>query len=111
MKKYIIFIAVLALMVVSHNAAYAQSSDQSIKGTVEFIADDGTHIIVAGQKIQTTPEIIEESYVELGDLVLVSIEIIDDKPHAKDISFLNEDEDDDEDITEDDDEVEVEESE
>lgn len=49
-------------------SAYPQD-EQTVAGAIEQIAEDGTFIIVAGKRITTTPEFLEENYLEEGELI------------------------------------------
>gem|GEM_PF-2800626 len=44
-----------------------------ISGTVREVANDKSYIVIEGTKILTTPEFIEETYVEIGDKVRISV--------------------------------------
>jgi len=48
---------------------------ETVRGTVQEIAKDGSYIIVNDKKILTTDEFLEDSYLELGD----EVEIIAEK--------------------------------
>ena len=55
-------------------APAAQPKENIIKGTVKQIAADSSYIIVDGTKIFTTKGFLEDSYVEAGDKVEITVE-------------------------------------
>lgn len=50
-----------------------QKDSTIISGTVREMANDKSYIVIEGTKILTSPEFIEETYVEVGDKVRISV--------------------------------------
>ena len=73
MKKYL---ALLVIMIYAGIFFGFAQEDNSvlIKGTIEQIFEDGSCIVVDGQKVLTTEEIVEEAYFEIGDKVEIKAE-------------------------------------
>lgn len=68
MKKFLFFLLIFAV----GWSVYGQNS-KIISGIVEEVFEDGSYIVVSGQKIITTKEFVEEAYFEIGDKVKVSV--------------------------------------
>lgn len=75
--------------------SFAQEEEETIiTGTVEEIAEDGDYVVVAGQKIITTEDFLEDAYFEVGDKVKIAVENSEDgfKAIDYDYNFSAEDE-------------------
>jgi PDZ domain-containing secreted protein len=84
MKKVLYGILLLGLCIM---AVTVFAENKTVTGTVEAIAEDGTSITVAGQKIATTQEMLDELYVEQGDAVTVTIEDAEGGPKLVDLEY------------------------
>jgi hypothetical protein len=71
-----------------------KTAESKIKGTVKQIAADSTYIIVDGTKIFTTKEFLEDSYVEVGDKVEITIEKTEMGLKATSYDYVFDDEED-----------------
>lgn len=71
---FVIAIAGLALAQEPKNVPQPQINEQIIRGEVKEIAEDGAYIIVDKTNILTDKEILDESYLELGDRIEVTAE-------------------------------------
>jgi hypothetical protein len=67
-------------------------SQDVVKGTVKEIASDKSFITVDGTKILTTKEFLEDSYLEVGDKIEVSVEKTDQGLKAKSYNYIFEEE-------------------
>jgi len=73
MKKYLAILLIIIFSGVTFG--FAQENDfVMIKGKIEQIFADGSCIIVDGQKVITTKELVEDAYFELDDKVEVKAE-------------------------------------
>jgi len=73
MKKHL---ALLLIMIFTGITFGFAQEDNSVlfKGKIEQIREDGSYIVVDGQKVLTTKELVEEAYFELGDRVEIKAE-------------------------------------
>jgi hypothetical protein len=63
-----------------------------VKGNVEEVAADGTYLMIAGTKVLTTKEMIEDAYVEVGDKVEASVEQTADGKKLVNLKYIFDDE-------------------
>lgn len=63
-----------------------------VKGNVEEVAVDGTYILIAGTKVLTTKEMIEDAYVEVGDKVEASVQDTADGKKLVNLKYIFDDE-------------------
>lgn len=68
MKNFLILFLIFTFMW----PVYGQSG-KVISGSIEKVSEDGSYIIVSGQKIITTKDFVEEAYFEVGDKVMISV--------------------------------------
>ncbi len=107
MKKLIIFLSIfgfLAFMVLAQESQKPSQSKEikkteqqaeqtkEIKGKVKEISEDKTYIVVGNTKILTTPEFIENSYIEVGDNVKVKCKETEKGLEAVDFEYIFEEE-------------------
>lgn len=78
----------------------AETKPDVVKGEVQEIAEDGSYIVVDNQKILTSPQLVEEQYVEVGDLVEVTTEKTEQGLQAKGIEYVFEEDVESEDVEE-----------
>lgn len=64
------------------------ANQEMVKGAVEQIAEDGSFIIVNGQKISTTQKFLEDSYLEVGDKVMIVAEKNDSGLTIKSYNYI-----------------------
>ena len=65
----------LVIIFVGTTFVFAQGDKTTtIKGTIEQIAEDSSCVVVSGNKILTTKELVEEAYFDLGDKVEIKAE-------------------------------------
>jgi hypothetical protein len=83
MKRVVGMLAVLALVA---GVAFAES--RVIEGTVEQIADDGSFIMVDGQKIVTDQATVEDFFIEQGDEVSVTTDDADGALKLVDLDYV-----------------------
>jgi ribosomal protein S1 len=55
-------------------ASKEANKDNIIKGTVKEIAEDGSYLVVNDTKIAATKEFLDDSYLEVGDKVEITVE-------------------------------------
>lgn len=73
MKKYLAILLIIIFTGITFG--FAQEDNLVLlKGKIEQIFEDGSYIIVDGQKVLTTKELVEEAYFELGDKVEIKAE-------------------------------------
>lgn len=68
------------------------STEETLKGTVKEIAADGSYMVIDSTKILTTKELLEDSYLEVGDKVEVIAEKTDAGLKAKSCNYIFEEE-------------------
>ncbi len=73
MKKYLALLVIIIFAGITFGFAQEDNS-VLIKGTIEKIFEDGSCIVVDGQKVLTPKEIVEEAYFEIGDKVEIKAE-------------------------------------
>ncbi|MDD5194589.1 MAG: hypothetical protein PHQ96_02805 [Candidatus Omnitrophica bacterium] len=59
-----------------------------IKGLVKEVAKDKTYIVVDTTKILTTQEFLDDSYLEVGDKVEITVENTDAGPKAVSYNYI-----------------------
>jgi len=79
-------VGVLAMLAMVAGVAFAES--RVIEGTVEQIADDGSFIMVAGQKIATDQATVEDFFIEQGDEVSVTADDADGALKLVDLDYV-----------------------
>jgi hypothetical protein len=92
MKRRMAFISLFLFLCALSLSVHAQE-ELTITGTVEEIAKDGTYIIVDGQKIMTSEEFIEDSYLVEGDRIAVLVNRTSQGLEAVDFDYVFDDED------------------
>lgn len=90
LKKHLFLVLIFAFM--NFGLGFAQEGKPAISGKVEQIAEDGSYIVVDGNKIFVTEEFMEEFYPEVGDKVVVTIEDTAKGPKAIECDYIFEDE-------------------
>ena len=83
MNKVLIFIL---FIFIATTFAYAEGN-KVIAGEIEKIAEDGSYIVVSGQKISTTETFIEDAYFEIGDKVKIEVVTPDDKTSPQAVNY------------------------
>ncbi|MDP2922963.1 MAG: hypothetical protein Q8O30_04505 [Candidatus Omnitrophota bacterium] len=66
--------------------------EETIKGTIKEIAADGSSMVVDTTKVLVTKELLEDSYLEVGDKVEVIVEKTDAGPRVKSCNYIFEEE-------------------
>jgi hypothetical protein len=66
--------------------------EETVKGVIKEISADGNYIIIDDKKIMTTKELLEDSYLEVGDKVEVIAEKTDAGLQAKTCNYIFEEE-------------------
>ena len=74
-KKKIISCIVLALVLFAQ-IGYLHAEESKIQGTVESVADDGSYVMVNGEKIMISDDIKDYMDMETGDNVEIIINYI-----------------------------------
>jgi hypothetical protein len=66
--------------------------EETVKGVVEEIAPDNSYILVNKIKVFVTEEFLNDSLIEIGDLVLITVEKTKTGFEAKGCTYLFEEE-------------------
>lgn len=66
--------------------------EETIKGTIKEIAMDGTWMLLDDTKVLITKELLEDSYIEVGDKVEVIVEKTDSGLVVKSCNYIFEEE-------------------
>ncbi|MFH0731766.1 MAG: hypothetical protein V2A72_02455 [Candidatus Omnitrophota bacterium] len=74
------------------------AAQEVVKGTIGEIAADSSYIMVDATKILTTPEFLEDSYLEVGDKVEVIVTKTEQGLSAVDYDYIYDDEETEEDM-------------
>jgi len=69
-----------------------ETEAMSITGKVEQIAEDGSYIVVDSKTIITTQEFLDESYLEAGDMVKLTLKNTDKGLEIVDYEYVYEEE-------------------
>lgn len=65
-----------------------KEANRVITGKVESIAEDASSMVVSGQTILISPEFLEDSYLETGDNVKVTVEETEQGLKAVDYEYV-----------------------
>ena len=68
------------------------SAEETVKGIIKEIAADGSYIVIDDKKIMITKELLEDSYLEVGDKVEVITEKTAAGLQAKTCNYIFEEE-------------------
>ena len=94
-KKAMFLFALFAFTCAIVSVSFAQEAETTvISGEVKEVAEDGTSVMVGDQKIMTTPELVEDLYLEPGDMVEVTVEKTEQGLKATAVDFVLEEEED-----------------
>lgn len=69
LAKYFLILCVSIAFV---SVAFGEDAGPSVEGTVMDIADDGSYIMIGDTKVLVTKDFLEDSYLEIGDNVVVN---------------------------------------
>jgi hypothetical protein len=87
-KISVLLVMVMVLSLLSANV-FAQEDDKNmITGTVEEVAEDGSYIILDGQKMMVDSELLEYMNMEAGDEVELVVDETDQGLVVVDFDYL-----------------------
>jgi len=105
MKRLVVFLSIFGFLAFMLLAQESQKPSQEIKkteqqaeqtkeikGKVKEISEDKTYMVVGNTKILTTPEFIENSYIEVGDNLKVKCKETEKGLEAIDFEYIFEEE-------------------
>ena len=88
MIKYLMVLLGMICVLVAPVCVGAQDGQTSvISGTVEQIAEDGSYVVVSGQKLVTSKDFLDSSYLEQGDEIKVTVKSTDQGMEVVDFEY------------------------
>ncbi|MBU0650903.1 hypothetical protein KKC59_03230 [bacterium] len=89
MKKLFVMVMFVMFSLTVVNLSFAQETmGKSVSGTIEQIDENGAFLVVDGQKIMTDKGFLEDSYLEVGELVKIDVQETADGFKAVDYEYI-----------------------